>query len=811
MQAHKGSADYSSEGMEDAIARGHHTNHYAMPAASTPATPNNPPGLRQQLLASLRASGTTAAPMWRGVSLAALTALTGTASAQTPAPKAKPADAKPEPAATEGGLSEVIVRGIPDAYYSDWLNSPKYTASLLNTPQSVSIIPQSVMRDQNATNLRDVLRNVSGVTIQAGEGGATPGDNFVIRGYSARTDLFIDGVRDAGGFYRDPFNIEQVEVFKGPASANTGGRGSTGGSINLVTKKPTAERFYRSTLTAGTSEFYRATIDLNQPFHLFGGSSSSATSGGYSKDGKSTPAAAIDAVPNAAFRLNAVWHENEVAGRDEVGNKRWGIAPSLTLGLNQPTNVTFSYSHLDQDNVPDFGLPWVTATNNALIKYRNQPAPVSYSNYYGISDRDFERVRTDEAEMIVNHAFNDDFSLRYTLHYGRNIRDSIISAPRFISDASSLINREFQSRDQVDTVLTNDINLTAKFDTFGAKHTLVGGVEYTRENSKVYLRSGPAAPLADLFNPDVNAPFTGPVTRTGAVNEADTETFAVYILDTIKLGDKWQLSGSLRGDYFDVDYDMKNATGLVTPFRHTDKEWSWRASLSYKPVENGTIYFGYGTSFNPSAEGLALQANVANLDPERTSTFELGTKWEFLDRRLGVAAAVFHTEKENARTPNLVPGAPMVLEGEQEVNGFEISATGSLTKAWKVIAGYTYLDTEIKKSNNPLEVGSELPGVPKNSFTLWTTYDVTEKLLLGVGAQFVDERFANPINTRLADSYLTFDAMAAYRFNDHFSLQINVTNLTDEEYISGLHIQGSFGHFIPGTGRTASVTASVAF
>jgi catecholate siderophore receptor len=476
-----------------------------------------------------------------------------------------------------------------------------------------------------------------------------------------------------------------------------------------------------------------------------------------------------------------------------------------------PTNVTFSYSHLDQDNMPDFGLPWVTATNNALIDFRNQPAPVNFENYYGIYGRDFERVRTDEASMVINHAFNDDFSLRYTLHYGRNVRDSIISAPRFISNDSSLINREFQSRDQVDTILTNDVNLTAKFDTWGAKHTLVGGVEYTRENSKNNLRGGPAAPLADLFNPDVNDPFTGPIVRTGAVNEADTETVGVYLLDTIKIGDKWQLSGALRGDYFDVDYDMRNALGEVTQFRHTDKEWSWRAALSYKPVENGTIYFGYGTSFNPSAEGLALQANVAELDPERTSTFEFGTKWEFLDHRLALSAAVFHTEKENARTPSLIPGAPMVLEGEQEVNGFEIGVTGSITKEWKVIAGYTYLDTEIKSSNNPLEVGSQLPGVPHNSFTLWTTYAVTEELLLGAGALFVDSRFANPINTREADGYWTFDAMAAYRFNDHFSLQVNVSNLTDEEYISGLHIQGSFGHFIPGTGRTASLTASVAF
>jgi catecholate siderophore receptor len=183
-----------------------------------------------------------------------------------------------------------------------------------------------------------------------------------------------------------------------------------------------------------------------------------------------------------------------------------------------------------------------------------------------------------------------------------------------------------------------------------------------------------------------------------------------------------------------------------------------------------------------------------------------------MDHKLSANAAVFHTFKENARTPGVAPGDPAtVLQGEQEVSGLEVGLTGNLTDKWKIIAGYTYVDSEITKSNTPAEVGKRLPGVPENSASLWTTYAITPKFDVGVGAQFVDSRFANPINTREADSYVTFDAMAAYRVNDHFTLRANVYNFTDEEYISGLHIQGSFGHFIPGVGRTATITGSFTF
>ena len=766
-----------------------------MPSRPAAPSPKLPFSLRQELFAHPGVFTTLAL----AVVNAAVSTVEAAPPGATPAPLPPDTNPRRDAQATPAQLPEVQITGDRESYQPERVNSPKYPEPLLDTPQSISVVPKKVIQDQNATNLRDVLRNVPGITIQAGEGGNTPGDNFVIRGFSARTDLYVDGVRDVNGYFRDPYNIEQVEVTKGPASVYNG-RGSTGGSINLVTKTPGVNPFYAATAGVGTDNYYRGTVDLNQPIRL-GWDSNRA-------DNKN----ALPPEPTAALRLNGVWYSADVPGRDVASNQRWGLAPSLAFGLGTPTQLTLSYSHLQQNNMPDFGVPWVTVTNNALASKRNQPAPVSFSNYYGLNQRDHEKLRTDEATALLTHVFNEDLNARYTFHYGRNYRDSIISAPRFVSDDSTEINREFQSRDEIDTVLTNALDVTWRVATFGLEHTLVGGLEFTQETFQNRLRDNPPSPLADLYHPDANDDFDGKVSRTGDVNEADTNTYAFYLFDTIKLGEHWQLSGGLRGDYYAADYDMHLAAGPTTSFDRIDKVLSWRTALVYKPVSNGSIYFGYGTSFNPSAEGLVLTAATAALKPERNSTFELGTKWDVLDRRLSLTGAVFYTLKENSRTPGETASDPVtVLQGEQQVLGFELEAKGHLTKDWEVFGGYTYLDTQITKSNTPAEVGNELPGVPRNAFNLWTTYQLPWNLEVGLGSQFEDQRFANPINSRNAGSFLTFDAMMAWKVNKNLTLRVNVYNLTDEEYIGALHIGGSYGHFFPGPTRSATFTASVLF
>ena len=676
----------------------------------------------------------------------------------------------------------------PAPYKSEEARDPQFTQPLVDTPQTINVVPEAVIEQRAATTLRDVLRNVPGISMQAGEGGVPAGDQLTIRGFSARTDLFVDGVRDFGGYARDPFNLEQVEVVKGPASTYSG-RGSTGGYINLVSKTPRLNAFSQADLSVGTDAYKRLTADLSRPLG----------------DGK-----------NTALRLNLMVHDAEVPGRGEVEVSRWGIAPSVAFGLGGDTRLTLSYFHMSQDNLPDYGLPWVPATNVPLAAYANRAPPVDFENFYGLTARDYEDIGTDIASAEFEHDFNDALSVRNLLRYGRTGRDSIITAPRFLNNNSTLVRRnDWKSRDQTDTILANLTDFTYAFKTGSLAHTLVAGLELTRETEENFIRvkTGPDSPATDLFNPNPSDPYLDNIQPNGTKTDADADGAAVYVADTVKFSEQWQASGGLRWDRYEVDYQAADGTR----FARTDSEPSWRAALVYKPRPEGSVYAGYGSSFNPSAEGLSLAnttgnnnpaTNSPNLEPEENRTYEFGAKWELADRRLLLSGAVFRTEKTNARTQD--PDDPndlIVLEGEQRVDGFEVGLAGSLTRAWQLYGGYAYLDSEVVESNDTDEVGNKLPNTPRGSFNLWTTYDLPGGVQLGGGALYVGDRYSSLANTRLAESYWTYDALVAWRVNRSVELRLNLLNLGDEEYID--YVGG--GHFIPGQGRQVLLTGSFRF
>ncbi|HKX54867.1 MAG TPA: TonB-dependent receptor plug domain-containing protein, partial [Xanthomonadales bacterium] len=335
-------------------------------------------------------------------------------------------------------------------YLEDEMSSPLYTADLLDTARTINIITADVIRDQGADSLSDILSNVPGISMQAGEGGVPAGDQLSIRGFSARSDIFIDGVRDFGGYARDSYLIEQVEVAKGPGSNYTG-RGSTGGSINMVSKTAQDDEFLFGTTILGTDNYKRATLDYNQKFS-----------------------------DSAAFRLNLMVHDADVPGRDVVDNSRWGIAPTVTFGLGTDTRYILSYSHLDQENTPDYGIPWVPATNTALPDYHNQMPPVNDSNWYGLKERDYEDIDNDLFTARIEHDFNPDMSISSQLRWGETYRDSMITAPRFNSNDSTDIRRtDWKSRDQEDSIIDSLTILTVEFETGGIQHSLATGLEFS--------------------------------------------------------------------------------------------------------------------------------------------------------------------------------------------------------------------------------------------------------------------------------------------------------------------------------------------
>ena len=667
------------------------------------------------------------------------------------------------------------------------ISSPKYTEPLRDVPQTITVIPSEVIEQQGATTLRDVLRNVPGLTIVAGEGGNPAGDNLTLRGFSARNDVFVDGVRDLSPQARDPFNLEQVEVTKGPTSAYTG-RGSAGGSINLVSKSPRLNSFYDFTANFGTDSTRRVTADVNVPLESLGWGS------------------------GAAFRLNFLAHESGVAGRDVVENQRWGIAPSLAIGLGTPTRLTLSYFKLNQDNISDYGIPWVPATHNVLREFRDQPAPVPRDTFYGFADRDYEELTSDIATVKVDHDFNDHLSLRNQFRFGHSTRDSIATPPRFASNDSLVINREMRSWLTEDNVWDNQTDLVARFSTGEIRHALVGGLAFTREENERRTRTAPIE-TTTLFDPNPYDVPEGEITESPIVGEVEGKSAAAYLFDTVSFGTHLQVNGGLRFDYFDAD----GTSVLGTEVSRVDRIVSGRIGVVYKPRENGSIYAAYGSSVSPSLEGLSYGTADSRLDPEETYTFEVGTKWDLFRERLSATLAAFRVDKTNARTPSLVPGGPtQVLDGRQRVVGGEFGLSGQITHEWSVLAGYTFLDSKILESNSgpdtlPLptlpDEGNRIQNTPKHSANVWTTYQLPWRLSVGGGIRFVDDRYGNNANTRRVDSYWTADLTAVYGVSEHVDVRVNVFNLNDAYYFDRL----GGGHLIPGPARSASVSLGFKF
>lgn len=749
--------------------------------------------------------------MMAGVAQAAEpVAQAGTKSGTAPAPK--PTAEKPAPAAaTDSEMDEVVVTAqTEDSYQVKRVSSLKYSEPLLDVPQTITVVPQAVIEDQNATTLRDVLRNVPGVSFQAGEGGVPAGDQLSIRGFSARTDIFIDGVRDVGGYSRDPFNIEQVEVSKGPASAYSG-RGSTGGSVNLVTKTPKDHDFYEVQGSYGTSEYYRSTIDINQTI----------------------PENEFD-LGGVAFRMNGVFHSQDFAERDYVHDQRWGLAPSFTVGMGTPTRATLSYMHLQQDNLPSYGIPFVQTKanpyggNSAVGKV----APVGRETFFGLEDRDYEHITTDIPSLKLEHDFSDNIRLVNQTLYARTYRDSVITAPRLVANTVSSrgavpfgINRQIQSRDQLDEAVTNQTTLETKFETWQMKHALISSMEYDYEHEVNYLRTAPTlfsvggtnyqAIFGNPYTPNANDFYTQPISRTGAKNEAFADSVGLSAFDTIEITEQWILNLGLRVDYFGLDYESTAVDGSKTTLSNDTWEPTWRTGLVYKPVPYGSIYFGYGTSFNPSAEGLTLTSANVDVEPETSESFELGTKWDFFREKLSLTAALFRTTKNNYRNTDPVTGV-VTNSGEVQVQGIEFGLAGNITKEWRVFGGYAIMESEIIKSNtratyngvsNISEEGNELNNTPEQTASIWTAYELPYHIDVGTGFQFVDTRYANNINTNAAPGYWLQDFMLSWQASKNVKLQLNISNLWNEDYIDRL----GGGHAISGAGRTFVFSTALKF
>ncbi|SDT52117.1 catecholate siderophore receptor [Pseudomonas sp. Z003-0.4C(8344-21)] len=706
----------------------------------------------------------------------------------------------------------------PTSYQVEKASSPKYTAPLVDTPRSVTVIPQQVLKDTGALNMQDALRTVPGITFGAGEGGNPQGDRPFIRGFDAQGDTYLDGVRDTGSQSREIFAVENIEVSKGPNSA-IGGRGAAGGSINLVSKKAHLGNSFDGGFTYGSDQTQRYTLDGNYQFS-----------------------------DSAAGRLNLMSHESNVAGRDKVDYDRWGIAPSLAFGLGTDTRVNLDYYHLESNDTPDSGIPY-TLSNPRTKSNPDKPyAGGDDSNFYGL-DRDFRKGRTDTATFAIEHDLNDSLTLKNTLRHGTSMQDYILTQP---DDSKGNVNngsvwRRANTRVSNTETTTNQTDLFGTFYVAGFKNSFSTGVEYTREQSEkssynvntdttprtsaVTTNCNPGLIGAasgynctSLSNPNPNDPWNGAISRNYAGTDTQADTYALYVFDTLELSEQWLVNMGLRYDHFETDYKTYNAAGRTTSKGDDTSEFvTGQFGVVYKPAENGSIYASYATSATPPGntlgegqEGNPLggtpdrSGNLlsSDMEPETTKNYEIGTKWDLLNDRLSLTADIFRTEKENARVQ--VDTSSYENAGKTRVQGFELSASGKLTDKWQVFAGYAFMDSE-QVDGGPLgraNDGNDLPNTPKNSASLWTTYQVTPKLTIGGGAFYVDDVYGSVANTTMVDSYVRYDAMAAYKLTKNVDLQLNVQNLTDETYYD----KAFSTHFAnQAAGRTALLSTNFHF
>ncbi len=466
-------------------------------------------------------------------------------------------------------------------YKMDQPTLGKLTEPLLNTPMTVDGVSRQLMDDQGVTTFRDALRNVPGISLGAGEA-ASQGDNLTIRGFTARNDIYLDGMRDFGSYYRDPFYLEDIQVLKGPASILFG-KGSTGGVVEQDSKQPKLTPFYTGTAVLGTDLTKRLTADVNQPLP--------------------------DLAEGAALRINVMGNDNYFADRNVAENSRFGLAPTLALGLGTPTRINFSYLHQSEYDNPDYGLPWVYSAPAGSPPTIARPAPVSLtqSNYYGFENGNYLRTNVDVATVKIEHDFDKDWTVTNQSRFAHYVRQFSIIEPQLYTPASTSVpgstgvallvppgtslSTLAVARNQLyghalETYLVNETDVTGHFTTGFLDHTLRGGLEIGRETSDPvrYSTFGPYS-LTPLLDPNPNQTYNANTFLSSRTNTS-ARTIAVYGLDTIKLNEQWQLMGGLRWDRFAADFDQITYNNPVTKagagssvFTNTNYYLSWRGAI----------------------------------------------------------------------------------------------------------------------------------------------------------------------------------------------------------------------------------------
>lgn len=710
-------------------------------------------------------------------------------------------------------LETVEVTGQKEAQFKvDTLDNHKIATDLSETPKTINIIDDTLLESQGVTSLNDALRNVSGVsTFGAGEGGGgniTTNDKITIRGFSANQNIYIDGIRDVAGSSRDTYNIEQIEVSKG-ADSSLSGKGTSGGTVNLVTKKAKFDDFTSISGSLDDTDNKRISLDYNKSVS-----------------------------DTLAFRVNALVNK----GGDPLNNgvedyETLAIAPAITAKLSDNTTLSAFAQFMQQDNTPVMGLPFINETAAKQLDLQEGPIDSRlWDNYYGIKGRDFEEIDSQKITLVLNHDVNETLSIRNQTRVAKNNKKSVIGRPILVStrstdadgnrittyDPNKLVNTAYtQNIDEEVSLAVNQLDAIVKLDYGTVKHHLVTGIELYKEDKHNYQVELPALDPDDqsisLLNPkDIKG--SGELKRTGNKAEANAEGMSLYALNTFHFGERIIATAGIRYEDFEVKgstfgWEKKNGkwSRVFIPGVKSAADFiSWNTSLGFKPTDDGFVYIAAANSQDPAAGDLKFTYTkeridrFSELDPEESKNIEVGTKWELAQQHLLVNAAVFKTNKTvRDRDEN----GNYFLSGEQEAKGIELSAVGKVTDDLAITTNFTYQKTSVTKAFNSKSVGDGLTAAPSRMFNLWLDYALTEKFGVGFGGEYSS---GNTYWRRQKAYYSTgevtlLNAMASYQFTDSFNIQLNIDNLSDKEYVTDYSARG---HFRPGDPRKIKLSVN---
>ena len=673
--------------------------------------------------------------------------------------------------AEEATLPSVTVTAGRESAYNpvNATTATKIDAPLRDIPQTVNVVPQELLRDQGASSMEDVLKGIPGVGLSHGDGQR---DQVTIRGFTAIADQFIDGMRDDALYFRDLSNIEQIEVIKGPASVLYG-RGSSGGMINRITKKPGIDRSEAS-VTFGSWSKKRGEFDVARKLG----------------DG------------NVAFRITGAKEDSD-SYRDQQFLEREALSPSLQWKLGADTTLLVQGEYLSDRRVTDFGVP----------SYKGLPVDVAPGTYFGAAnarDVDFSQARVKALAVALDHRINANWSLRNAFRrydYSLNRNNTLVGSVNETAQTASLTHGNVRREEDG---YFNQTELTQRAEFFGMQHQILYGVEFGKQDKDQVNRSKTNVATVSLFNPVLPVLKLDAGVAPGTDNLGIMKNKSVYVQDLATLTPQWKMLAGVR--YDDFSQETRERRVGQKNLDRTDRAWSPRAGLVYQPSGSASYYASFSKSFQPSGETFALAASNAAIDPEETTNKEVGAKLDLFGGQATVGASLFRLQRTGIKATDPVTNT-VVPVGTQRTDGLELTFSGDVGQGWQVVSGLALLDAEIIKSvarDDGQQVQGKQPTLtPKRSANLWLNKALGSGWFAGAGLNYQGDRFANPGNTTTLPGYTVVDAMVAYR-TASFDVQLNVNNLFDREYFVSGHGSSKLLN-MPGAPRNARVTARYRF